>query len=352
MFLGCRIYPWIAIGLFLFDRLVRTVRYAFNNVKPARASLISLPGDVTKVRVHSSQIKNWSPGQHVFLSLPRLGMGQSHPSTIASVPSSHGNDLVFILRAHRGFTRRLNDKAAVAESAHSPDTFLALIGGPYGASHSDFAAFDTVLLIAGSTGVTFTLPLLLDIAHRASTHKLPIRRLTFVWLVKSASWTQWIAEELQQAANALVKAGIEADIRIFVTCDPAFSDSSTTTMSRKKAGCACNKIEESCCCSDIPSLPAEKDHPAISITEERQDKCDGASSWLLEPTFTSGRPPLKSLLWELLDMAEGETGVAVCGPMGLMTSVRNTVAAVSEQRGASKGTGAEGVYLHAECFAW
>ena len=322
--------------------------------------LTSLPDNVTKIRLQSSRIKKWSPGQHVFLSIPKLGTGQSHPATIASVPSSHGNDLVFILRAHRGFTKRLFHKAASSstadllpkvESGRTQEQFLALVDGPYGASHSDFAAFDSVLLIAGSTGVTFTLSILLDLAHRASTQRLPVRRLMFVWMVKSASWTQWVADELQQAVDALINVGIDAEIQIFVTCDPTLSDTSPTTTSVKEAGCKCHNTKGPCCCSDTASSMADKGRKTVTSSQESQRRGDVPSS---PPTLpvASGRPQMKPLLWGVLDKAEGETGVAVCGPMGLTTCVRNTVAAVSEQRGASKGTGAEGVYLHAECFAW
>src|SRR6266487_4567202 len=80
---------------------------AYHNLKPTRATLTSLPGDVTKTRVHSPRIKHWKPGQHVFLCIPHFGLGQSHPATIASLSSSHDGDLIFILRAHKGFTRRI-----------------------------------------------------------------------------------------------------------------------------------------------------------------------------------------------------------------------------------------------------
>ena len=69
-------------------------------------------------------------------------------------------------------------------------------------------------------------------------------------------------------------------------------------------------------------------------------------------TLRSGRPDLKSLIWKLLDEANGETGVGVCGPLGLSTAVRTIVATASDTRGVHKGTGAEGIYLHVECFGW
>lgn len=348
-------------------------------MRPAKSVLESLPGDVTKVQITSSRIKQWSPGQHVFLSLPKLGLGQSHPATILSIPSSHENKLVFILRAHKGFTQRLLQSAKSSSTDLSPvgrdkegairqdtleikeEEYVSLISGPYGGSHSDFAAFDTVFLIAGSTGVTFTLPILLDIAARSANHKLPVRKVLFAWVIRTIQCIEWISNELQQATKLLADNGVEIEVRLFVTCEVDSGEKST-----KKAGCKCRNVEGPCCCSDLGTeVPkatsntfntASSDDPDIESSQSvrlRQSQAGTSTSLpLAYTTVASGRPQLKVLLWDLLDHAQGETGVAVCGPSGLVRNVRNTVATVSEQRGSSKGTGAEGVYLHAESFAW
>lgn len=61
---------------------------------------------------------------------------------------------------------------------------------------------------------------------------------------------------------------------------------------------------------------------------------------------------MEDLVWELADQAEGEMGVFACGPLGLSTGIRNTVAKISDERAVHKGTGAEGIYLHVESFSW
>ena len=68
--------------------------------------------------------------------------------------------------------------------------------------------------------------------------------------------------------------------------------------------------------------------------------------------FHSGRPDFDELLWSLMDKAEGETGVAVCGPLGLNSDIRRAVVRCSDERAVHKGSGAQGVYLYAECFGW
>lgn len=392
-----RVYIYIPIALYLVDRLIRTVRFAYNNAPPGRATLTALEGSVTKIRVPIKHVQNWRPGAHVFLKVPHLGLIQSHPATIASVPSSHNNDLVFVLKGHKGFTDRLL-KAANSSTAtqlpttqqdaiESQQTHTALIDGPYGSSHADFAAFDTVLLIAGSTGVTFTLPQLLDIANRASFQRMPVQRLKFVWVVKNSAWTSWFSEELSSASAQLRASGVDVEIRIFVTCDGAFTKSSDTNT--ETTGCQCDKALGPCCCARDSPLPATNDakttksskknlsralssastldkKPTASIIEtittemptpktscnnnKQATNTSSSISSPLAPFFHSGRPPIDDLIRNALNLATGETGIAVCGPPGLNAAVRTAAARISDDRAVHKGSGAQGVYVHAEGF--
>ncbi|KAF8849426.1 ferric reductase-like protein like transmembrane component [Acephala macrosclerotiorum] len=375
-----RTYIYAGVGIYFLDRLIRTIRYTYHNIRPARASLTALDGSVTKIRVQSKQVKSWTPGSHVFLAIPRLGFGQSHPATIASIPSSHGGDLIFILRSRKGFTNRINRKASASQtslladskkeiegpaSASSDQTDLALIGGPYSASHSDPAAFDTVLLFSGSTGITFTLSNLLSLAHRAQTaSKLPLRSLDFVWVVKQISWTSWVTEELISAVNSLKEKGIEVKVTIYVTCDD-----SLTALPEKNAasGCACDLSVDPChCATDIQAAaPTEeeenhegskdetsKEIVATTTASSQLSTVSGSLKSLPFAKLVSGRPHIREIVLDLAEQAEGEMAVFACGPLGLCTGIRNTVASVSDERAVHRGTGAEGIYLHVESFGW
>lgn len=380
-----RVWIYIPIVLYFLDRVIRTSRYAYNNITPGHATLTALDGGVTKVRVPVKHIRKWKPGSHVLLSIPRLGLGQSHPATIASIPSSHNNDLVFILKGHRGFTDRLIKSANSStisllpstkqESSNPQKTHIALIDGPYGGSQSDFAAFDSVLLIAGSTGITFILPLLLDIAHRASSSRLPVRHISFVWVIKNVSWTSWISAELISTFQTLYNAGIETELKIFVTCDDTFTEGSSDP--NPKTGCQCDKSLGPCCCvrnataknenetdaitrsgSESSALNEKKPQPHTTelTTSPSTNPCspnnNNNTTTLAPSSFRSGRPDIHSLIWQLLDQAEGESGVACCGPVGLNARVRNCVVSICDERAVCKGSGEEGVYLHCEGFAW
>ncbi|MCJ1473107.1 hypothetical protein MMC13_001758 [Lambiella insularis] len=374
-----KIYIYIPIGLFLVDRLIRGAFFAYNNRRLGRAIISPLAGDVSKIRVQDSGLENWSAGQHVLLSIPRFGILQSHPATIASTPTSHNGDLIFILKSHKGFTNRLYKSAISSKqsswslkdisgpSPHSPNDsgesgnpqppkHLALISGPFGFgnTHADFSCFSIAMLIAGSTGVSFTLPLLLNIAERATTRNIPLKHVSFIWIIRSSVFTSWVADELRAAVRRMNKSRVGCDVIVFVTQDGGLAD--YNNVREKSPGCTCGNINGICYCDgDVPAplrtqSSKQKRQVAQSVRQIPSRENSGSSSNLM--TVRSGRPNLETMIWEMLECAEGESGIAVCGPLSLGMRCRKAVSSISGQRGVHKGTGAQGVYLHVEGFHW
>lgn len=367
-----RVYIYIPIALYFVDRTIRSIRYVYHNIRPAYATMEAMDGGVTKIRVSNKALKNWAVGSFVLLSIPRFGWYQSHPATIVSTPTSHSRDLIFLLKTRKGFTHKiskfaLSSTASVLPSTQAPHQppptrieHLALIDGPYGGFHPDLAAFDTLALISGSTGISFTLPHLISIADRASFSNLPIQRLVFIWIIKNTSWMVWVKDDLFAAAEKAKAHGIDVSVQIFVTCDENLTNG-ITGPEQKEFGCQCEKSLGPCCCTTA-SVSNEKiaeqrgNLPAAS-SNQVPEKVTPTTTATICPsshitTFHSGRPAFQPLLWELADRAEGEMAIATCGPMGLSSTLRNTVARLSDERAVHKGSGAQGVYLHVESFGW
>ena len=428
-------YAYIAIGIFIFDRLFRTSRFLRNNLPLGRATITALPGNVSKITVHSSGLTSWRTGQHVFLSIPRFGWYQSHPATILSTPRSHQGDLVFILKAHQGFTARclastysaiplppisilastgrslakVSSASETGETAVTPKRrYIALLGGPYGGSHMDFAAFSSVLLVAGSTGVTYNLPILLNLVERAQEVTLPVRRIMFVWIIKSSAWTVWIQEELQDAVDRMGLVGIRMKVQIFVTTENTTINSSlpiTTTSTSSAANCFMDQSEKRPCCgchdSDIDCSCEGKGSESISSKTrggtEIATRADVANSLtLIQPilssgtsttvvadsdkektptdpdpdpslsssserttraqtfaTIRSGRPSIEAIIRDELVKSEGELGIGVCGPKGLSIGCRQATTNICRERRAVNGISqTPRIYLHVEGFGW
>lgn len=392
---------WMAVGFWVFDRAVRSARVAYNNLSifhlrrrskgatggilACNASLEVLSG-VTRITIARPPF-SWKPGQHVFVQLPTIAPFSAHPFTLVSLPSDGA--ATFVVRAHTGFTCRLHAHAST-ESRRSADAIVpAILDGPYGAPPT-WSAFETLVLIAGATGASFTIPILRSVLAAPGA----VRRIVFCWVVKRPQNMEWYERDLQAAIQAAAatrsatgagdvekavgtttttitspsksqsQTGVDLSVRIYVSCgvDAACIDSPLLPRSSKPApttDCCCaaektptststtagieirpassssSESERACCCCAAPSGDEDEDK------DEVERVC-----------IASGRPPLYELIDEALCAARGETGVAVCGPPLMNAQVRNAVAALSDDRAVHKGSGAQGVFLYSEGFAW
>ncbi|PWY89851.1 hypothetical protein BO70DRAFT_384879 [Aspergillus heteromorphus CBS 117.55] len=355
-----RVYVYIAIAFYLLERLVRTARYIVTNISPGRATLESLGPRATKIHLTNPRLRHWTPGSHVLISIPKFGLAQSHPATIISTPKSHGGELLLILKTCRGFTHRLARAAAATvtttpntttqkpdpESPHPQKSYLALIEGPYPpASQTDLACYDTLFLLAGGTGITYTLSILLDIAMRSTTRKLPLRTIHFTWIIKDRTSLPWIDQDLTDALSDLARAGITCSTHAFLTCD-SNNKNKTESDGNTPPGCKCPDGCR-CCVTNKVDDEVDKITPVYSTpgTESMSEKDLTMPPW---NGVWFERPVIDSLLWPGLCAAEGETAIAVSGPLRLCAAVRTTVARISDERAVHKGSGAQGIYLHVE----
>lgn len=109
--------------------------------------------------------QGWQPGQHVFVTIPALGLQhklQTHPFTIASPapPLRHSNEwpLQLIIRAKDGFSK---DLLNFAKSHDDPDASVDIIlDGPYGSDDTlrSLRSSDRCFLVAGGSGIAVTYP--------------------------------------------------------------------------------------------------------------------------------------------------------------------------------------------------
>lgn len=231
------------------------------------------------------------------------------------------------------------------------------------------------------------------------------KRIRFVWVIKSQSQFSWLEscfqstlEEIQLCRQLCPEFDKEIELSVYLTCDEALekltsvrspeaqtpegeditnfslkkdqvliqstptTPESTDTTQRKTCGsnytCCCittvkNEKDASsppiCNCSGPAAMPladadktggASQSPPPISLTDSDDFK------------MISGRPHPRTLIRNVLEHAEGESAVVVCGPNGLAADVRQSVVSLSDERAVHKGTGAQGIYLHVEHFGW
>ncbi|KIM25520.1 hypothetical protein M408DRAFT_315075 [Serendipita vermifera MAFF 305830] len=317
------LFIWLFIGFWGFDRVTRGLRLFFINrgmPKAHDAIVEAISTDSVRLVLPNRHI-TWKAGQHVFLILPGVSNipFEAHPFTIANIPDRDGKgkkkvtDLVFYIRAMDGFTRKLHDYAA----AHQGSTVSAFVDGPYGVP-PPVNTFTTVVLIAGGSGASFTVPLLLDIISAARHQKTPVKRVMFIWSVKNSADLKWASEVITSAANN-VPGTLDLDLRIHVTgaggLVPTLGHGSEERM------------------PITPTSPVEKSgstkgsHAEIAHIEEVSTQ--GGHSTLTRDTSVYktrfGRPNIPAMIREEIEASTGPVSVNACGPSRLTKAVRATL---------------------------
>ncbi|PNS14873.1 Ferric/cupric reductase transmembrane component 1 [Sphaceloma murrayae] len=413
-----RVFVWICVGYFFFDRLLRGGYYLYNNLfkfhaQPnasgshrdlwgSRAQFTALPGGCTKVTLTEPPCK-WKAGQHVFLSCHALAPLQAHPFTISSIPSD--GFMEFIIQSRSGGTKRFMSHAerSLPQTQDETESWRHVaIEGPYGRVRP-LEQFDSVVLFAGSTGSTFTTPLLRDIVHRWTTGgRVVTRHIKFVWVVKSGNQLDWFKHQLSRAVEDVKQLrslghDVTISISLYVTCDDAFTTKHKSTVAAFRGNLHTDDKDQIAPCAEPVNERAGKNEKSLVETVEEQPRghkncccrgdvdekdtaaplctcsccgieatsSDDSSSFedikkpskdvpLLHPEINlySGRPMIKDIIRTSLEQAMGEGAVLACGPQGLINDVRNMTVQLSDERAVHKGTGAQGIYLHTEAFGY
>jgi len=149
---------------------------------------------LTSGKVHVQNCDGgWIAGQHIRLRVFFSGrIFESHPLTILNAPAPLSSictgELILAARVSGDWTRALNELARREEKTCR---VTVMIDGPYGGPTIDIGEYESVLLVAGGSGATFTIGLLDDIVGRVVNMKRRggerTRRIQFVWYIKSFS---------------------------------------------------------------------------------------------------------------------------------------------------------------------
>ncbi|KAI0322907.1 ferric reductase like transmembrane component-domain-containing protein [Amylostereum chailletii] len=306
-------YIWPSFVLWGFDRVLRVVRLAaFNHgyfglssgVGTFNATAEHVSHGFVRLRFRRPDHLHWRPGQSAFLTMPAVSTlpFESHPFTIASAdlqscdgepaspvspvdekramdaegpsPSAQGKELVFLIRAQKGFTKRLDE---VAKSSGEMKIFF---DGPY-SDPPRLAYYDTVVLFAGGSGVSFTSPLFVDLVYRTRKDPTTCRSIIFVWAIREPDQINLVYEDLARALRD-APPNLHISVRIYIT---------DTGSQLSLAG------------SGSPSSDAASD-----IDEE---KAEARIQRLPRTTVHEGRPEVGSIIQDACAAARGSVACAV-----------------------------------------
>jgi predicted ferric reductase len=326
-------------------RLARTALLHYNFLPSGHMGFRSASANVTlyKDEVNGDVMRldydhphdAWAVGQHFYLTFSEGSIWQSHPFTPVSLPvfGADSQRHSYIFRAKRGETKKVAELSVkrIAHKDHeeSHEGLLAearlsvLMTGPYGErTISSLAPDANVICIAGGTGITYVLPVLLDLASRPQS---PERHLTLVWAVRRRSDIDWVAPEL-----AVLKRkcrNLRTGMHIYVTRAGEEVDEAPPATSEKAGATDCAKEIDPVSSSKSSSQDTSS---ALSV--------HGVSKSDLGLNHIQARPDLDAIVRDFVaGTVRGGTDVFASGPGGMVSDLRRITASINRGGDVWKG---------------
>jgi predicted ferric reductase len=339
--LNCYLLP--ALLLWFIDRGIRLARTGlihYNYIsgssmgfRSAPASITYFPdaenGDVIRLDFVHSQYA-WAVGEHFYLCFPQISLWQSHPFTPLSLPGTRSDGQQrhsYILRAKKGATKVLADIASVAcvpganekkSDNNVAPTTPVILSGPYGGSIvKDVLPQTNVLCIAGGTGITFVVPVLLNLINQ---QRSPDRKVELIWAVRRDSDMAWISQELDALRRASVL--INLNVRVFVTRQNELDD---VNLAGQSADAESKQVftEDKMAISSASSS-SEEDQ---KTTSPRSGSFSVHHTASVEGSSESRHPDLGGLVQQFVSSTvRSSTTVFASGPGSMISDLRKIIA--------------------------
>ncbi|ESZ98376.1 hypothetical protein SBOR_1254 [Sclerotinia borealis F-4128] len=287
---------WILRGILLVVRnfRVKVVGAACRGMQRIghQAELQALSDDITIISIKDAPF-TWQAGQHMYLWLPRLGLLETHPFTIASPYQTsnkcHCNEIQLAIRAQKGFSRRIHNYASKMQQLDKTAVLTAFVSGPYGVP-PNWNSYETILLISASTGASYTLPILESILHNPAP--TCVQQIQFLLVVRERSHIEFYTKRLASALSLASKKGIQLVVKIAVTGDDGASMTSSKIEEGragyqardeekeegetiiKSSASSSSSESRACCCNPRSSGTANDDDDLSIRSSKRQSYTD------------------------------------------------------------------------------
>ncbi|KAL9111864.1 MAG: hypothetical protein Q9227_003714 [Pyrenula ochraceoflavens] len=228
-----------------FGRLVNLIWRNFGRRGNTKAMIELLPGDAMRVTFRLARPWSFKPGQHMYVTIPSVGLWTSHPFTVAwsdvetplsklsleldpekgqtttieasdPVLAKHPTYISAIMRRRTGFTSALYKKAEKANAWNGTKlTLSAFVEGPFGVTHP-MSSYGTVLLFAAGVGITHQVPYVRSLVAGYANGTVAARRILLVWVIQSPEHLEWIRPWMTQILGMEGRRDI-LRIQLFIT---------------------------------------------------------------------------------------------------------------------------------------
>ena len=247
--LESKVFVKVLIAIWVIERSVRLLTLVYRNLgrQSTNATIEALPGGTMRVTLRLTRPFRLTPGQYVYLTIPKIGLWTSHPFSVAwsqtevrrfplestrvssdvekavtiletpIIEEDHSSgkpkSISLLVRRRKGFTERLYQKVLCSRFGRL--SLYAYAEGPYGSLHS-YDSYSSVMLIAGGIGITAQMPHLRHLVLGAGKHTVAAKRVLFVWIIRSPEHLEWVRPWMTEILGYPGRREV-LRIKIFVT---------------------------------------------------------------------------------------------------------------------------------------
>lgn len=214
-------------------------------IPPGFALVQVLPGQTLRITYKMVKDCHWEVGQYILLCVPSVSWWQTHPYTICSSSSlsqhdvcsqqSSGKEVVLILRARQGFSKKIYDSIMCAkadrlknhDSAQLTNGILTRcqISRPLGSSgRVAWDSFDSLVIVCGGSGISFGISALEEFCFKICTRshgesskgasRSKISSVRLVWIFREYAHLTWVAPALKRCLAMVSSEELQLDLYV------------------------------------------------------------------------------------------------------------------------------------------
>ncbi|KAH6957133.1 hypothetical protein DER45DRAFT_304791 [Fusarium avenaceum] len=352
---------WCAVGVFAYDVVTRSANPIWRNlrlrvsanpsVRYAHDANVEAVDDELTVMTIRNVGFSWVPGQHVLIWSPTFRWETPHPFTIVNSPSAEAKtqDVQLTMKTKTGLTRDLNDWARRTGLRGDNGSMRVLVTGPFG-TVPNWKQYENIVLVAASTGGSFTTPILEDLLTSQSPGC--VRKISALYIVRHKTHAEPYLQRIARVLSRAKEMGISANIQVAVTrgsgtvSEAVLHDDANASRERliepETTRGASVELERF---SLDSARSSESGREEQLLKEEVDLGLDGVYASSVE--HTEGRPEIATFMRMAVGSVPGNVAVAVCGGEAIEKVVQTSVASIRAEWNRD-GMGMSDIYLHVE----
>ncbi|XP_068636184.1 ferric reduction oxidase 2-like [Aristolochia californica] len=212
---GFRFFSMILPGFYLF-LVDQYLRFLQSRQKVRLVSARVLPCETAELNFSKSLALDYTATSFVSINVPSISFMQWHPFTVSSNSSLEPDKISVIINSNGNWSRKLYEKLA---SSSPPDRLEVSVEGPYGPTSTDFLRYETLLMVAGGSGIAPMISIIRELAFRKANDGGSVPRVVLICAFKRSVDLTLLNLILPLSGTSIDVSQLEIEIEAFVTRD-------------------------------------------------------------------------------------------------------------------------------------